>query len=201
MRYFIAPLFGLVFSCSTLTAQAAQKIALLGVPIGATEGEFLPEFRESQFECVHKTEFEVECKRGKEIPRVQSVQHLHYLLTSSQPARVYSVRFDFKKISLKPTDVINQISETYGARPSINDPSEGCLAANRCHALWLLDGGLAASLNSEGPSSEGIYHYQWKILHVATATREMGVENPFDAVAKKLNGLKNALEQDGLRSR
>lgn len=195
MRCFSVFLFGLIFFFPAAVVKAAQQTALFGVLIGATESQFLPAFKESQFKCAHKTEYEVECKRGEDNPPTQSIQYLSYLLTRSQPARVYSVQFSFHKISLKPTDLVDQISETYDARPVLYDPSVDCLVSNRCHVLWLLDEGILASLNLNGPSSDGIYHYILKIAHAATLAREMGMENPFDAAAKKMEHLKNALEQ------
>lgn len=195
MRCFSAFLIGLVVFFSALVAKAAQKTALLGVPIGATESQFLPEFEEGKFECSHKTEYAVECKRGKDIPTTGQGEHLYYLLTKrSQPPQVFSVQYNFDKIDLKPTGLIDLINKTYAASPLFYDPSAGCLAANRCHVFWGLDDGIGLALNLDGPSSNGIYYYELKLAHIATVAHEMDMENPFDAIAKEMDRLKDALE-------
>lgn len=195
MRCFSAFLVGLILFFQAFVAKAAQKTALLGVPIGATEGQFLPEFEEGKFECSHKTEFAVECKRGKDIPTTGQGEHLYYLLTKrSQPPHVFSVQYNFDKIDVKPTDLIDLINKAYAASPLFYDPKVGCLAANRCHVFWGLDDGIGLALNLDGPSSNGIYHYELKLAHIATVAQEMDVENPFDATAKEMDRLKNALE-------
>jgi hypothetical protein len=195
MRYFRAFLIGLIFLFPIVLAKAAQKTALLGVPIGATESQFLPEFEDSKFECAHKTEYAVECRQGKDIPTTGPGEHLYYHLTKrSQPPKVFSVQYNFDKIELKPTDLIGLINKTYAVRPLFYDPSAGCLATNPCHVFWALDDGIGLALNLDGPSSNGIYHYELKMAHIDTAAQEMGMENPFDAAAKEMNRLKNGLE-------